>query len=241
MSNQPPPPMELFITAALRSIKSIFVPGMFGVFMLSIALTIAALIGFITGSSMFFSWLGSNMQDTLMGYILGWLGVVGSFMLAWILFPGMMPIIVNFFDERIALLIERHDYPAAPPLRANDFWKELRHDLRFSLKAIALNILVLPLYLVPIINLFLFYLLNGYLLGREFFVMAAIRHVPREEAEALRMRHSRIIMCAGIVLTILATIPIINLFAPFWGVAVMVHLFHTLTHTPNAELLSPPQ
>ena len=51
------------------------------------------------------------------------------------------------------------------------FWPELLHDLGFTVKALLLNILVLPLYLVPVLNLVLFYWLNGRLLGREYFVM----------------------------------------------------------------------
>jgi uncharacterized protein involved in cysteine biosynthesis len=116
---------------------------------------------------------------------------------------------------------------------------EIFHDARFTLTAIGLNLLVLPLYLVPGINLVLFYLLNGYLLGREFFVAMARRHMPINEAIQLRKDHSRIITLGGIGLAFLATIPLVNLFAPFWGVAMMTHLFHALKPEPKVKFLLP--
>ena len=99
-----------------------------------------------------------------------------------------MPVVVSFFDTKIIRLIEAHDYGNTPPmLQGNDdFW----HDLGFSLKAIFWNIICLPLYLVPVVNLCVFYVLNGYLLGREFFVMAARRHVPVSEADESRRKYS---------------------------------------------------
>ena len=94
----------------------------------------------------------------------------------------------------------------------------------------------MPLYLLPLFNLCLFYLLNGYLLGREFFVMVARRHMPIETAEALRKAHSRPVTIAGIALALCATIPIANFFAPFWGIAVMTHLYHRLTIVKSGVL-----
>ena len=233
--------MEALIISALRAIRSLVAPGMLRVFILSIIVTIAALTAFIIFASMFFTWLGAHLQGHAIAAFLPWIGGIGSGIIAWLLFPGIMPVIISFFDERIAAIIERHDYPAAAPARTPEFLTELLHDLRFSAWVIFLNILVLPLYLLPLINLILFYGLNGHLLGREFFVMAARRHMSVEAAEALRKQHSRTVLTAGVALAVMATIPILNLFAPFWGVAVMVHLYHRLAKTPDSQLLPPHQ
>ena len=105
--------MEIFVISAFRAIRSLFTPGMLGVFVFSIAMTIAALVGFIVCSGFFFTWLGTHMQGYAIATYLPWLGTLGSTMIAWILFPGITPVIVNFFDDRIALLIERfQDYLA---------------------------------------------------------------------------------------------------------------------------------
>lgn len=227
--------MEHLLISATRAVRSLFAPGMLGIFIWSVLLTVAVLIGFVIVMSGFFTWLAGQIHSDA----LAWVGTIGSMALAWMLFPGIMPIIVNFFDDRISRAIEQQDYPASPPLQQPDFWPELWHDVRFSAFAIFINILVLPLYLLPVLNLFLFYLLNGYLLGREFFVMAARRHLPLGEAAALRRRHSKIVLAAGIALALVATLPILNLIAPFWGIALMVHLYHRLAGTPSSAVLPP--
>lgn len=214
--------MEALIDSSFRAVRSLATPGMPLVFVLCILTTIGALTGFVLLGTTFFVWLAGRLHhpDIVAGSIA--LPVI-----AWFLFPGIMPVFVSFFDNRIAEIIERHEYPATP-VHTPTFWPELLHDLRFSAMTIILNILVLPLYLLPVINLFLFYILNGYLLGREFFVMAARRHSSARDAETLRKRHGKTVFAAGIFLTFLATLPIINLFAPFWGIAVMVHLYRRL-------------
>lgn len=219
--------MEALGIAVVRAVKSMFTPGMMVLFILCTLVTVAALLSFVGISTAVFTWMAEHMQDHyILSKLLPYIGSFGASIIAWFLFPGIMPVIVNFFDDRIARLIEQHDYPNAIASHVPPFWGELWHDVRFSLIAVLLNILVLPFYLLPGINLFLFYWLNGYLLGREFFVMVARRHLPVKDAEALRKRYSRTILVSGILFVLLATIPVINLFAPFWIIAVMVHLFH---------------
>lgn len=223
--------MENFFVAAARAIKSLFTPGMFSLVVLTVLLTIAALTGFVIFTSGFFIWLGGAVQGSAMAPLLPWMGSIGSMLLAWMLFPGIMPVIASFFDDRIARTIEQYEYSAAPA-REPSFLPELLHDIRFALTAILLNIVVLPLYLLPLINLVLFFVLNGYLLGREFFVMSAKRHMPVAEAEALRKRHGRGVLVSGMAIAVMATVPILNLLAPFWGIALMVHFYHQLARTP---------
>jgi CysZ protein len=224
--------MQSIITSAFKAARSLFAPGMFRIFILSVLATIAALsLFFITASSSFI-WLAVHMDN-------GWIaaiGGVGSGLLAWFLFPGVMPIIVNFFDDRIATTIERRDYPYAAP-KPPEFWPELRHDVRFSLMAIGLNLLALPLYLIPLMNAFVFFILNGYLLGREFFIMVARRYMPIKEAGEVYKRNSNVVLFAGMALVLCAITPVFNLFAPFWGIALMTHLYHRITKP--AEILPP--
>lgn len=216
--------MHALLQITLRALRSIFAPGMFGVFIWSLLITIGALSGFV----LFAGLLLHMMADSaLLSWWVPYAGMWGAAALAWFLFPGIMPIFVNFFDARIAHLIERQDYPQSVASNPTPFWKEFWHDVRFSLLAVTLNIVVLPLYLLmPGLHFLPFYLLNGYLLGREFFIMAARRHMPIDEAILLRRQHAQIILAAGTALAVMATLPLVNLVAPFWGVAVMVHLYH---------------
>ena len=218
--------MQQIISCAGKAIKSLTAPGMLTLLFFSVIVTILVLIGFvalITVLSGFVSgWLGFSQ----LGFISRIFGFFSASFIAWILFPGIMPIIVNFYDEKIARTIEIAHYPEAKPEENNPLIPELLHDLKFSLKAILLNILLLPLYFVPMLNLLVFYWLNGFLLGREFFVMVARRYMSVKEAEDLRRKKATVILLGGVMLMVCATIPILNLIAPFWGIALMTHLFH---------------
>lgn len=214
--------------AAVNSLKSMATPGLFGIFIVSVLLTLLVLALFVVGIGVLSVYLSGLLADTALAPWAAVGGIIGGAVIAWLLFPGIMPLIVNFFDDRIAEAIERHDYPRLPRPQPVPFWPEILHDLRFSLTALMLNILCLPLYLIPAVNVVLFYLLNGYLLGREFFVMAARRYMPRPAAERLRKRHGRTVLIGGMLLAFLATVPFANLVAPFWGIAMMTHLFHRL-------------
>jgi uncharacterized protein involved in cysteine biosynthesis len=70
-----------------------------------------------------------------------------------------------------------------------------------------------------------FYAVNGYLLGREYFELVALRRVDATEAEAMRSRFRGRMFLAGLVTAFLLTVPFVNLVAPIIGTAAMVHLF----------------
>lgn len=216
--------MEHLSVSSAKAVNSLFIPGMLMILVKSLIVTILALSLFFLGASAFFFWLFA-------GSWLAWLGTFGAGIFAWFLFPAITPVIVNFFDTRIVGIIENRDYPQAEKIQQPPFMKEFLHDLAFTMKALLLNILALPFYLIPIFNLLLFYGLNGYLLGREFFVMVARQHMPIEAAVQLHKRHNKIVGLAGTCLAVAATVPIVNLFAPIWGIALMTHLFHALLGT----------
>ena len=91
--------------------------------------------------------------------------------------------------------------------------------------ALILNILVLPLYLIPGLNVFVFYGLNGYLLGREYFELVALRRIEPRAARRLRGRSRWRVLLGGILITILFSIPVINWLMPIIATAFMVHEF----------------
>jgi uncharacterized protein involved in cysteine biosynthesis len=78
--------------------------------------------------------------------------------------------------------------------------------------------------LAPII----FWGLNGFLLGREYFTLAAIRRVGRTKAKQLRRRHVGRIWLAGALMAVPLSVPLVNLLIPILGAATFTHLFHAL-------------
>ena len=67
--------------------------------------------------------------------------------------------------------------------------------------------------------------MNGYLLSREYFELVALRRIGPVEARALRKAHRGRLFVAGVIITLLLTVPGVNLLAPVVATAAMVHLF----------------
>ena len=151
------------------------------------------------------------------------LGGIAAVIVALVLFPGTMVAVQGVFLDDAAEAVEKRHYPddvgAAPP-----FTRALWGSLRLAGLSIALNLLALPLYLFPGINLAVFYTLNGYLLGREYFELIAFRHMPAAEAKALRCRHTRPMFLGGVVITFLFSIPVVGWFMPAFAAAFMAHV-----------------
>ena len=101
-------------------------------------------------------------------------------------------------------------------------------SLRFFLVILAVNLLALFLLLIPGVNLIAFYVGNGYLLGREYFEMVAMRHLPPAAAQELRKANRVTVLLCGFVIAGLASVPILNLTTPLFATAFMVHMFKRL-------------
>ncbi|HLF59541.1 MAG TPA: EI24 domain-containing protein [Alphaproteobacteria bacterium] len=160
------------------------------------------------------------------------LGGVGAVIVALLLFPAAMLLVLGFFLEDVAALVEARHYPGLPPPRAQGLAEVLRDSLRFAVVAIGLNLLALPfvvaLTFLPPFNLLVFYALNGYLLGREYFELVALRRLPSREARALRQAFAGRIFLAGAAITFLSTVPLANLLTPVVATAFMVHMVESM-------------
>lgn len=147
----------------------------------------------------------------------------------FLLFPAVVALCVGFFLDEVAEAVERRWYPADSPGRDLSMATALKEGAVFGALALGLNLLALPLYLallfVPPLNLFLFYGLNGYLLGREYFDLASRRHLSAADAASLRKANAGRVYLAGALIAVLATMPFVNFVAPIIGVAAMTHVF----------------
>jgi len=170
--------------------------------------------------------------ESLLDWIAGFVVVMSLIVVSAILFPGVATIIVGFFLEDVVAAVEKKHYPGEPPARPQPVSEVLASTVRFALSVIGLNLLCLPLYLilmfVPPFNLVLYYLLNGYLVSREYYELVALRRMGPAAALQMRRQSRGRILMAGILLTFLLTIPIINFLTPVIATAFMVHVFHGL-------------
>jgi len=155
-------------------------------------------------------------------------GVALAIGLALLMAPATALVAGLFLDD-VAEVIERRDYPRDPPGRALPTLVSLVLSLKFLGVVILGNLLALLLLLVPGVNLLAFLLVNAYLLGREFFEFAAMRFRPEAEARALRRRHRGTVFLAGLAIAGWLAVPLLNLSAPLFAAALMVHLHKRLS------------
>jgi uncharacterized protein involved in cysteine biosynthesis len=158
---------------------------------------------------------------------------VAAAILAWLLFPGIVTAVVGVFLDDVVAAVEARHYAHEGPGRDVPTMEIVGSSLKLMGATLGINLVMLPLYVVliflPPLNLVLYYLVNGRLLGREYFETVVLRRLdPRAMAELSR-RHRWTVWGAGALTTALLTVPIVNMVAPVVGTAAMVHLFHKLT------------
>ncbi|MGB1389863.1 MAG: EI24 domain-containing protein [Paracoccaceae bacterium] len=200
--------------------------------LLTIALLVAAYAGFLWVLD---AWLGETV--TLPGgYEIRWLDDLLTFssvflMLALSVFL-MVPVasaITSMFLDEVAQAVEDRHYPNLPPVPSVPFYDALKDTVNFLGVIIAANVVALVVYaLFPPAAVFIFWALNGFLLGREYFTLAAMRRIGRPAAKVLRRKHAGAIWLAGILMAMPLSIPLINLVIPILGAATFTHIFHAL-------------
>ncbi len=136
---------------------------------------------------------------------------------------------VGFFLEDVCAAVEARHYPHLPSPRHQSAMEGLTAGVRLGLTVLAINLVLLPLYLlllfIPPANAILYYAVNGHLLGREYFELIAFRRLPPREARTLRRAHRGTVWIAGAAIAFLFTIPLIGLLVPGLGAALMLHVY----------------
>lgn len=215
------------IQALIAAFTDLREPGVRRVLGKSLALAVGVLVA--TG---FLVWLLAAWLTDLQ---IGWLDSVievaaglGVVVLAWLLFPVAVSSTVGIFLDEVSDAVEARHYPALPPARGQPIVTEIKSALAFAGVALALNLLLLPIYLVlfffPPLYALIFYGVNGYLLGREYFEQVALRRLDPAAARALRRAHQGRVLLAGVVIAFLLTVPFVNLIAPVVATGFMLHL-----------------
>mgnify|MGYP002624335668 FL=1 len=144
----------------------------------------------------------------------------------------MVPVASAFtgiFLEDVAHAVEDRHYPQLPPADPVPFAEALTDSLNFLAVIVVANLLALILYAVFVPAApFIFWALNGYLLGREYFQLVAMRRVGRKAAKAAFRRNLAAVWLAGSLMAIPLSVPVLNLIIPILGVATFTHLFQRL-------------
>jgi CysZ protein len=175
------------------------------------------------------------------GVTLPWLGQIEfAQVLSWgslALFPVMgiflmAPVAAGFaglFAETVAEKVEAIHYPDRRGASL-DFFDGLLESVAVvvAVLAVAVICLILTPFLGPLAPL-LFFGANGWLLGREFFQMAARRHLAEGPAKEMRRAHAGRITATGVLVAVGLVIPLVNIAIPLLAAAAFTHLFQMVS------------
>jgi len=139
-------------------------------------------------------------------------------------------IVASLYLDRIAARVDAHFYPNDPKAPGTPLATSIGEAIRLIGLSLLINVALLPVDVgVPGLSEIATILVNGWLLGREFFELASLRHLSRRQSDAMRRKYSGKIFLAGLLISILTVIPFVDLIAPFFGSALMAHLFKRLS------------
>lgn len=152
----------------------------------------------------------------------------GIFIAAIFLVPPVTSLIAGLFLDDVAAQVER-GFPGEPEGQPLPIGRSLFLTVKFFGVMLAVNLVALLLLLVPGVNLVVFYVANGYLLGREYFQLAAMRYRDEDEVALLRRHHAGAIFLAGLIIAAVVSVPILNLVTPVFATIFMVRLHKRLS------------
>ncbi|MEL6801994.1 MAG: EI24 domain-containing protein [Pseudomonadota bacterium] len=220
----------------LKALGQMSDPRFRRVLFIGLGLTVALLIGVY---ALFLGLLNWFFPDTLTLPFLGevtWIddllsgaSILLMMVLSIFLMVPVASAFTSLFLDDVADAVEATHFPGLSPAPRVNFAEGLRDSLNFLGVLIAANLVALVgyLFLGPLAPLG-FIALNGFLLGREYFQLIALRRLGRDGAKAARRRHAVQIWAAGALMAAPLTIPIVNLLVPVLGAATFTHLFHRL-------------
>ena len=222
----------LFASLA-RAARLIFDPAFAGIVVKALLLTIllfAAALALTEFGLAYLPVLGNPLVNRVLEWLAPLLFVFGGVIVG----PPVAALFASLFLDQVAERIEARDYPGWPA-RSTSFATTLRAGLKLAALIIGVNLVLLPFDIgLPGLGELLSLAANGWLLGREYFELAALRHIALDAATEVRRANGGVIWLAGALIALASMVPLLNLVAPLFGTALMVHLFHRMRRASDA-------
>ena len=236
---------------ASKALVQMFTPPFRTVLLKSVGLALLLLIMLGIGLHRLFGWLAAVGAGYLEGatgpsletplHILLWVLAItagfGLFFAAIFVMPAVTAFVASFFSDEIAAEVEHVHYPADPPGMPVPLWTATIQGLKTALLAFIVYLIAVPFLLFAGIGFLIFFVANTFLLGREYFLLSAMRFHSIEDAKRLRAMHHGTVMLAGAFIAAFVSIPIVNLATPLFGMALMTHV-HKRIAGPRRELIT---
>lgn len=219
------------VSALLRALADLSNPAVRRLTTLGLALAVVifllvwSAVAILLARTALFAWEPLN-------WLVDALGGLAVLVVSWLAYPAVVTMAMGFLLDRIAAAVETLHYPGRAPARRASLAETLATTVRLMAITLLLNLLALPVYiLAPGVNFFVFLGINGYLFGREYFELVALRRLDPVAAHAARRRVAGRVFAAGVVIAGLFAIPLVNLIAAVIATAFMVHLLAGMRET----------
>jgi CysZ protein len=164
-----------------------------------------------------------------LAWVLSIMASLGIITGALFLMPTITAFVGSFFVDETADAVEREYYPAEPIGRALPFVRALIEGIKIALLSLIVYFCALPFIFFAGLGVIVLFLANSYLLGREYFELAAMRFRPPFEAKAMRKANAAYVFLAGMVIAVFVSVPVVNLATPIFAMAFMVHVHKRMT------------
>jgi CysZ protein len=214
------------ITAALKAFGDLFLPEFRAILFKAVGLTIALFIAILIIVEILLTWFTQLSWPWA-----DWVVAIGSgailLMAFFFLMSPVMAAFAGLFLDSVAEKVETLHYPGDRPGIPLPTAKAIMTALQFFLVVLLVNLAVLPVVFFGVGAIALV-AANAYLLSREYFEMAAMRHMPAEEARILRRENGPAIFFAGLLPAVLSLVPLVNLVMPLFSTSYFVHLFKSV-------------
>jgi uncharacterized protein involved in cysteine biosynthesis len=240
------------IDAAVKALSQILSPPMRSILWRSIGLALVLITVLAIGLQRLLSWFatsGEGWAEAMLGpnfhtalNVLSWLvsiaagfGVVAG---GIFLMPAITSLIAGFFVDDVADLVEREYYPAEEPGMALPIMLATIEGVKIALLTLVVYLIALPFVFVAGAGFLVFFIATAWLLGKQYFELAAMRFRPPAEAKLMRKDNAATIFTAGALIAAFVSIPVVNLATPLFGMALMVHM-HKRLSGPRPQLIEP--
>jgi CysZ protein len=236
------------LDAAAQALSQMFSAPFRAVLVKSIGLALILIVIIGIGLQHLLAWLagtGEGLAETALGpnahaplavlaFLLSVAAGLGIVVGSVFLMPAVTALVAGLFVDDIAREVERSRYPGEPEGKPLPFLRAILEGVKTALLAVAVYLVALPFLLLAGFGAFIFFFCTAYILGREYFELAAMRYRSVAEARALRRQHHGTVFVAGLFIAAFVSIPIVNLATPLFGMAFMVHMHKRLSGSPRA-------
>jgi CysZ protein len=240
------------IDAAVKALSQVLSPPMRSILWRSIGLALVLIAVLAIGLQRLLSWFatsgegwaeamlgpGSHTPLNLLSWVVSIAAGLGVVLGAIFLMPAITSFVASFFVDDVADLVEREHYPAERPGAALPIGLAISEGVRTALLTMLVYLIALPFVIAAGAGFIIFFIATAWLLGKQYFELAAMRFRPPAEARLMRKDNAMTVFTAGLVIAAFVSIPIVNLATPLFGMAFMVHMHKRLSGS-WPELIEP--